>query len=214
MFNISAIAFVTVSVLIGYYGVIVFPSDGLADNDSIRIAQLVFCFTFIMFGNLKLFLIIRNAPTIWNILDVSQESFLSSEHCSRYRRKVIRCGNYFARSSFLIYVSVYSMASVFWVITPIIMNDYVISDETRRLANARKSNMINLRYPIAAETYNEYFVVFYLIESFITVFCTYGSAVYDIFVIAVLQHMAAQYDIIASAYENLKSIAESRDGER
>jgi hypothetical protein len=149
-------------------------------------------------GNLKIIAIVRHADELWSLFDVADVSFLSSSQCRAQDRKLVDCGSRY-RKIFPWYSFLFLMTGFSWITMPIIVNRHYAAAE-----HVPKFNVVNLRYPVSAETYNAFYGALYVMES---VMCGYGAiglVVFDLFLIAILQVVSIQYEIISSAFEKLR----------
>jgi len=108
------------------------------------------------------------------------------------------------------------MTGFLWITIPIISNiliNDVINDESQINKSVEKINVLNLWYPITSKTYNSFYNVFYIMECVMVMYSAYGLVTFDLFLIAILQLISTQYEIISAAFENLKFEYKNNDGE-
>lgn len=208
--NILLIVFTTTTTVIGLVG-FVYKTDESMEN-SFKNMQTIFYIACITVANLKMITIMRNADKLWDFFNIAHKSFLSNEYCIKNYYKIVDCGKYIKRTS-PVYFLVFCITGLSWIIIPTISNNNVLSDETQKNQNFHKANVVNMNYPIAAKTYYTYYNVFYLFETIMFSYAVYGLVVFDIFLISILQILCVQYEIITSAYENLRFKADDEDGE-
>lgn len=68
----------------------------------------------------------------------------------------------------------------------------------------RKHNIINIRFPVYTSTYNQYNVVYYVIEEMLASFLTYTYIIIDKFFIISCLMINAQYQILSRSFVNIQ----------
>lgn len=169
--------------------------------------QMTFYLACITVGNLKLSIIIYNSNTIFELFDVAHDSFFSNEYCKTQFYKLVNCGKSFSKI-FPWYFFLFFMTAFTWVTMPLVLNQ----EPTKDNENIRIVNVVNLRYPIAVETYNSFYKGLYIMEALMCSYGAFGLVVFDVFLIAFLKIISTQYEIISCAYENLEFKARNEAG--
>lgn len=211
--NITLVMLTSTITVIGLSGFF-YKLDNIlyADDSGFKYLQMLFYLACIVLGNIKIVITIYNAKAIWKLYDVAHDSFLSNKYCNQNNHRVENCGKKFARI-FVWYFFMYIMTAFLWSIVPIVVNNSVEIKATQNSENIYMTNIGNLRYPVTAKTYNIFYKSFYALE-FITVwYATYGLVVFDLFMVAILQLLATHYEMISSAYENIKCKDENNNSE-
>jgi len=208
--NMLLIVLTTTTTVIGTIGFIYKTDESMAN--SFKNMQTVFYIACITVANLKMITIIYNADTLWNLFNIAHESFLSNKYFKRNYYKIVSRGKYIERTSPL-YFLVFFITALSWIIIPNISNDYISSDEMQGNQNHHKINVVNMNYPIAAKTYNIHYNVFYVLECVMFLYAVYGLVIYDIFLISILHILCIQYEMISTAYENLRFKRDNELGE-
>lgn len=207
--HIICIIFSTTMTLIGLSGF--FFKTEFAREYGFKDMQMSFYLACITVGNLKLAIIIVNAKKLWDLFKVAHESFLSSKYCKNNYFKIVNRGKQFTRIfpwySFLFFMTAFS-----WITLPKIIDNHNTSKEININENTHRNNIVNLRYPISVITYNMHYHIIYALESVLCVYCTYGLVTFDLFLIALLQLISVQYEIVLSAYENLELTVKDEGG--
>lgn len=181
--------------------------DG-SSNIGFKDMQMMFYITCIVVGNLKLIILINNVNKIWKFFEMFHETFLSSKHCKLELYKLKSYKSNFSKV-FSLYLFLFSMTVVLWILTPIFLNSHLLNKETQENENIRFINSINMRFPVTVETYNSFYNFFFMLESTMVAYAGYGLVTFDLFVIALLLLISTQYEIVSSAYENLKFVDEN-----
>lgn len=202
LININLIVLTTTITLIGIFGI----CYEMEDTGSIDTQQL-FYFVCNSVGNLKVTMIIYNSDRIRKLFDIKRDLLLSSKHSVENfyenHKRVVR----FVRISYL-YILLFITVALSWALIPILLNN-----DSQNNDLIRKTNILNLIYPITTETYNKLYWYFYTMELITLLYTTYGLLLYDIFIILILPIIFSHYDIILSAFQNLKSRDDEKNGE-
>lgn len=206
----AMVTFTSSYTFVGLSGIFCGPDDA-AVVDIYKDMQTLFYVACISVGNLKIITTIRNAGTIWKSFFVVREpSAVASagELCEINDSRLANCGKRFAKI-FPWYFFLFASTAFAWVMAPIILNH----GDAPNSENFRKTNVINLRYPVTAKTYNEFHKTFFAMESVMVSYSAFGLVSFDLFMIAVLQMTSTQYGIVSSWYETLKCTSGKGNGE-
>ncbi|KAE9539565.1 hypothetical protein AGLY_004817 [Aphis glycines] len=209
--NMMIVVFTSIITVIGLSGFFYKPNDITYEKTSFKDIQILFYLACIVVGNLKICITIYNAKTIWKLFKVAHESFLSNNYWKQNKHKINKCGKKFAKI-FPWYLFIFLMTAFAWSIVPIVVNNHVASKETQNDENIYMTNVVNMRYPITAKTYNKFYKGFYVLEFIVVWYSAYGLVVFDLLTLGLLQLLATHYEIIASAYENFK-MTKNENGE-
>jgi len=161
-----------------------------------------------MLGTTRAAVVIYNADELWKLFNISRESFLSNKYSKKNYFRMKNCKEQSVKT-LVWYIFFFYMTALLWILLPNIK----IIDETATNMVTRKINVLNLRYPITAETYNTYYIIIYVIEGILTSFCAFELAMFDIFLISTLQLISTQYEMVSSAYQNIALNVQNESGE-
>ncbi|CAH1736828.1 unnamed protein product [Aphis gossypii] len=107
----------------------------------------------------KLFKCLKDRNRLLDLFEIAQLNFLTSEKCAKYSKilykhsdKNLKFTNYFLIFSFMVIIQ--------WFIFPIVINQIINFENS----NVRAQNIINFCFGVSAQTYNKYFLIFYLLE--------------------------------------------------
>lgn len=195
--HVLMVAFTWSYTLVGLSGVIYRP-DGAPLAYSFKDMQTLFYLACITVGNLKMVTIVRNAGAIWDLFSDVPAAAGRAPAISR----LAECRKRFARI-FPWYVFMFANTAFAWIIMPVVL------DRGSRPAAGRRTNVVNLRYPVAAETYDGYYAAFFAMECVVTSYSAMGLVLFDVFLIALLQLTSAQYEIVSSSYESVARVNEN-----
>lgn len=160
--------------------------------------ELIVILTNCTLSSLKIYTLVTNADVIWDLFNMACEDFLQ---CSRYSERITRdlvkswewsttITNLIARSF---------VAGMFlWILGPFIARE----DHSKESTGSRRyQNIINVKFPVPTEFYNEYYFAFYSMEVAIGFCIVYGSVLADAFLMSFCWIISAQYQAVTTAYE-------------
>lgn len=200
MVNVLFVAFTATTTATGLSGIL---RDGHVSSDNAGLHAYMKPLFFVgcaIVGNLKTFIVVRNADRVHALFDVAHRSFLSSERCRTTHPKLASSGRRFDGVTFPWYFFTFFTTALLWITIPVVVNNY--GQHPADQAWVRK-NVINFWYPVTADTYDRFYYGFYAAEALMVVYSTYVLVTFDLFLIAMLQLMATQYEIMTAAYERL-----------
>ncbi|KAE9526205.1 hypothetical protein AGLY_013836 [Aphis glycines] len=149
---------------------------------------------------LKQFVIILmlNKSKIQQILDVTDLKFLKSKQCRdnikifyKHRNKILKLTKLYFNFTVLVIIQ--------WVFYPIIINTFILN----KTDNRRLENIINRRYPVDVNTYNQYYAFYYVIETILAVISLYLVSIIDILLLPIGWGIIVQYKILAISIKNI-----------
>jgi len=163
---------------------------------------LMFCGSHYYSSLIKIIIFLHKANDIWDLLRVSHMNFLTSTQCKTHigilhthRYKSIKITN--CISGFGI------MTGMEWMMFPLLLQ--LLQKEDANKSNQRFENIFNFPFPVTINYYNNNYVIFYIMESFIGIYMLYINVVVDVFFISVCYVMIAHYEMIKRAYENINT---------
>jgi len=212
--NVYHIAWYIINCVIGciiIFGLLGYFTEMEDVIDSIFHIQLMFCFLLYSLSLLKIITFLYKANNIWDLLRVTHIHFLTSTQCQahigilhKHRNISIKITNLI--SGFAI------LTTLEWILFPLVLRLFSKTDAND--SNQRFENIFNFRFPVTVSEYNNYYFIFYILESFIAIFMLYVYVVTDLFFISVCYVIIAQYEIIKRAYEvvNCEPSSENNNG--
>lgn len=146
-------------------------------------------------SSLKMYTFLSNANSIWTFFDMACTDFLkSSRRDDRIEAKFAkRCESSSTVTKLIAHSFLGCM--ILWFAGP-----FVAEDETQ-LRGGRRQNIINVKFPVTKNVYNEYFYAFYFIELSIGFCIVYGSVLVDAFLMSFCWIISARYQSVAALYE-------------
>ena len=162
----------------------------------------VFLVVFVMinffFCSWRICIILSKSDAICDVLTVSQLNFLMSKQCFKhlnvlydYRDRTIKITNYFFVFTVIVLIQ--------WIIFPIMLITFTESD----VENIRSPNIMNLRFPVTTQTYNQYYFIFYLMEVAISAFPIYVIMVTDTLVLSFSLVIISQQEVINRVFKSI-----------
>lgn len=161
--------------------------------------EIIIILTNCTLSSLKMYMLVRNADVVWELCEMACADFL---RCSRRDaaierdlakrwRRATAVTNAIARS--------FLVGMLLWFYGPFI--DRGGDDAGGTCAARRRKNIINARYPVTAEFYNEYYFAFYSAEAAVGFCIVYGSVLVDAYLMSFCWIISAQYQSVVTAYE-------------
>ncbi|XP_022163441.1 uncharacterized protein LOC111028952, partial [Myzus persicae] len=149
-------------------------------------------------ASLKMIILIINRKKILDLLDVTDLIFLKSRPC-RDNIKILY--THCSRALQLTNIYFYTVAIVLfeWIIFPIIVNSFIEYNN----ANQRLDNVINRQYPVGVNTYNKYYILFYVFEITIGIKSVYLVLMIDVLLLSIGWAITVQYEVLAAAFKNI-----------
>lgn len=170
-------------------------------NDTTQfILQLVILSNF-SFGCFKVFTIIRHSEDIWRCKEVTRIDFVSTDVQSVDYLKTCRD----IASTFTCWFAVINFSILFvWALVPILMKGKYVDVKNR---DNTYSNYLfspfNMFFLVSNDTYNNWHIVFHIIEMLNGMCFVQFMIVFDTFMVSFCVAITAQLKVIATAYKDL-----------
>ncbi|XP_060875404.1 uncharacterized protein LOC132948778 [Metopolophium dirhodum] len=188
-------AIVNCMVVYSSIGFFVEMDDIISDVD-------VFLVLFVMinffFCSWRICIILSKSNTICEALNVAQFNFLTSKRCFKHlnvlyndRDRTIKITNYFFVFTVIVLIQ--------WILFPFMVITLTESD----VENSRSPNIMNLRFPVSTQTYNQYYFIFYLMEVAIAAFPIYVIIVTDTLILSFSLVIISQQEVINRAFKSI-----------
>lgn len=159
----------------------------------------------IMYGNvhnwfllIKLCLLMNNAKKIWDVFEVAHLKFLKSAQCrknfsvlNKHRNKVIKMTNVYCIFCIVVIIQ--------WIIFPLVIKIFM----SHNREDQRIQNIINMPFPVNTPTFNQYFIIFYIFETCMSVYLMYGLVMIDMFILPFGWVVIAQYKVLAVTFKGI-----------
>lgn len=146
----------------------------------------------------KFIVYLYNSKKIGKVFNVTRINFLTSETCCnyseilhKYRYKTIRFTNWYIIFSIVVIIQ--------WLIFPLGINMFIISGNS----NVRYKNIMNLRYDVSTHTYNQYIIIFVLMETTTLSFAMYFMVMTDLMLISFCSAIITQQEVLIHAFKNI-----------
>jgi len=142
--------------------------------------------------------LLYKANVVWDLFDITQCDFLKSRNCGKHinrMNKYLELSTKIVNKLFRFYTTIYYT----WLVYPLIYNMVMTSENQ----DQRYENIFNMKFPVSTSTYNQYYLIFYLLELFLLTYIYSNVTMVSIFIILFYGAIIAQYEILRRA---LKSI--------
>lgn len=149
----------------------------------------------------KVFTIIYYAKDLWICSEIGSFNCLSYQY---YNKSILKTRR--RQSTIISYgiIIIVILAFITWIPSPYIFNETMIT--IKKIDGSLKKyriNLFNLYFIFAAETYNKYYIVFYIIENTIGSIFLYFTTVFDIFLVLMCFALFSQLETISDGIESL-----------
>uniref|UniRef100_A0A2S2QX92 Uncharacterized protein n=1 Tax=Sipha flava TaxID=143950 RepID=A0A2S2QX92_9HEMI len=206
--NVALIVCTTAMTVLSTCGFFSGVRDTFRNND-FDVVLILFYYACIGVGNYKTTVLVLNAAEVWTLFGVARVSFLGNRYCTGNRRRMADRGASLSRF-FAWYLALIVVTLTSYAIIPLVTNHRYAGPTSAPGGGAyRKSNVINLRYPFAADTYNTYYPAFYAMECALAFYAGYGTFAFDLFALTTMYFVSVQYELLASAFRALERGADT-----
>jgi len=169
-----------------------------------NIVEAMFYFAFVgnsMFMNYRMYLIFNHSKDIWDCLSVTKFDFTS---CGLQGRHTLIAW----RNLSIKYTSLYALSFltmlIFYVLAPVVFSNTLMTMKNHDgSSSVYRPNVINLYLFVSEETYNTYFNVFHIIESFAVSITVFLLIVFDTIVNTLAIALCGQFEVITTAFESV-----------
>lgn len=147
----------------------------------------------------KQIVLLCNVNKIWDLFDVTRFNFLRSKLCRRHVKKLWGSRDQLIKITNVYFVFTSSVTTQ-WLIFPIILNTFL---ESENVNEDRLHNILQFRYPVSLRTYNEYYVMFYLLEFLVAAFMLFTAIMSDSILISICWTLSTQYEILTQGFKDI-----------
>lgn len=146
----------------------------------------------------KLAVFIHYSDTVWDLFNVFRVDFLASGPCCKHSQILHETR---ARSSRFIVAYIYIALLLIqqWGSFPYTYNKFIGFEGP----NHRLMNIYNLRYPLSTDVYNEYYILFYVLEFLIALHLSMCFFLSDVMLISFSWVMIVQHDVLAQSFQEI-----------
>jgi len=146
----------------------------------------------------RLFVLLNNTNRYLDLFKIAQINFLRSKQCSNYHKIL-----YKHRDRLMMFTNcflTYFVALVLqWIFIPLVINKFTIFENS----NVRAKNIINYSFFVSTQTYNQYFIIFYIMELTIASITVYILIMTDILLISLCSTIVSQQGVLIHAFKNI-----------
>lgn len=203
IYNYNIYRLVHVAIIIFVIGVNVYGLLGFVVKmedtvDEIKFIQIIYCHMHILLYLIKMSVCVYNADKIWDLLNVARTNFLKSPQSSKHINVLHRYQRASIKITDILYVLL-QITCAAWLSFPLLFNARRLmktsSDGTRRY-----ENILNFRFPVTINAYNNYYFVFYVIESILVFVIAYSILLIDTLLISIVYILIAHYETLSRAF--------------
>lgn len=208
--NVYLISVVSINLILQCLPILVLMGlieRGFSVFDIIEIVLIIFVIIYYYLAGFILIRIVKKREIIWNLLTVTKFNFLTSKICLQninilhtFRTKTILVTNIF---TFLV-VS----ANILWAIFPVVLNIFTMKENENR----PMQNIFNFPYPLKPQTYNRYYIVFYILEVLLLCSVCYIIVLMDIILLSIYYTLIGQYKVIFQSFKSMGMEDKSQKG--
>jgi len=199
--NVYLLSFIALNVIFqcifgfGNCGLL-FEKDDMINISDLFLITFINSFDFIYLW--KIAILMLNRKKILDLLDVTNLQFLKSKQCRnnieilyKHRIRVLKITK--------LYLYLIIVVLVQWVSSSILINSFIVSKNE----NQRLESVLSRRYPLNVNTYNQYYVLFYALETIIGIQTIYALLMIDILLFSTGWAIIIQYEILSVAFKNI-----------
>lgn len=200
---------VQIIVIFGVIGFFVDVDDNKTKNSNSF--ELIVILTNCTLSSLKMYTLVTNADVIWKLFDITCMDYL---RCSQHNKRIIGdlVKNWKWSTTVTNLIARSFLSGLFlWILGPFIAQENYSTEST---GSHRYQNIINVKFPVTTEFYNNYYFAFYSMEVAIGFCIVYGSVLVDAFLMSFCWIISAQYKSVTTAYEMFGHENESEPPER
>jgi len=207
VYRLLCLVFIAVNLcvlLLGHVGMFIIKNDTLSDID---LLQLMFTYIQIYLGIFKISVFLYKSNLVWDLFEVARLNFLTSKLCRKNINTMYDCQDLIIKAT-KYYIFVVIAVHIQWILIPLIMNAF---NDT---INHQNWNIINIRFPVSTHTYNQYYIIFYVIELIIAVFSGYTMIVIDMLIMSFCWVIIILYQILTKSFADVGYANKSQLGKK
>jgi len=184
-------------VLIGTYGYVFDTDYIISDIEIVMFMNFIFQ-NYLILWNYIIFL--NKGYDAWEVLfDVSRLNVYKSKRCWRYLKIIYDCRKWIIKVT-NIYFGIVCMIFLQWLLYPLIMNFFMVNET---MNNRFKLNILNCRFLISIDIYNQYYYIFYALEIAILLPLLFVELYSDVYILSLSLITISHYKILNRAYESI-----------
>jgi hypothetical protein len=192
------IVYAVISICIQSYGIFTSFSTKCNPISNIDYVLIFYTSLHVYVSYWKLFKCFNDRDRFFDLFKIMQFNFLTTKECSKYgevlykhRDKTIKFTNNYLICSAVVVVQ--------WFIFPVLINEISNLENS----NIRAKNVMNLCFYVNTQTYNQYIIIFYLLETAIALLAMYLLIMFDFLFISLCSARISQQDVLITAFNNI-----------
>lgn len=159
---------------------------------------IVFLMTNYFFCSWRICIILIKSTTIFDVLNVCRFNFFTSEHCRKHLNVIYKNRDQTIKITYCFFVFS-TIVLIQWLIFPIMTIMFTTID----VENFRLPNIFNLRFPVCTHTYNQYHLIFYLMEVMMLILPVYSIIAIDTLILSFSLAIISQQEVLNRAFKNI-----------
>ncbi|XP_050520917.1 uncharacterized protein LOC126894158 isoform X2 [Daktulosphaira vitifoliae] len=141
----------------------------------------------------------EQSNSIWKLINMIREDLF----CTEYKKYVLQCSNNMYKRFTIIYASIIIFLWFSWMFSPLIIKDLPIKCANNEVIVYR-NNIVNAFYNVIPfKTYNKFFLIFWLIETFALAHVFLNLFVFDIILTSCCWMLSANMEMISLKFKSL-----------
>lgn len=201
-YNIFRLIFMMIFIIV--HTLVIYSNLGLFVKVDYKLKNIEFFL--VMFADIINFLtfyktciMFYRVDKIMNIFDVTRIDFLTSKQCRKnneilysYRKTINKFTNFYCIFCMVVIIQ--------WIVFAFL--GYVFTSNEN--VNNRIPSVINMPFPVNICAYNQYYGIFFIIESIFALFLLYCVLMIDTYLLSYGWIIIAQYEVVALAFMEFK----------
>jgi len=145
----------------------------------------------------KIYYTVRYSSNIWDCIQLTSVHVLSYK---QHNRRILEIGQTKSKSFSTIFGCLWLSVIALWLLSPFVINNYYIKLNDGNASYYYRFNVLNLIFPVNDKYYNEHFLTYYFIESFLTIIWGHCVLGLDVVLISICVTISYQLRTIFDSY--------------
>lgn len=201
IYQFTSMIIVTILISINIYTLLGFIIKMDDTIDEVGVIQVLFIHMHFFLSVIKVSTCLYHADKIWDLLDVTRIQFIQSKSCLKHIKILYENRDTSVKMTNILYYSITSTVFFWSTIHPLLLNKFKTISAKNVIQ--RYENVINLRFPVTTNVYNNNYLLFYGIEIFTIIYLAYAFIIIDTLLISISFTLIAQTKMHALAFENI-----------
>jgi hypothetical protein len=202
-YNISRLIFTIIFVI--NFTLFVYSNLGFVVNVDYKLSSADFLLIIVI--NVIIFLVffetcllLYRLENLVDLLDVTRIDFLKSELCCKNNNILYDCRNRIKKYTDFYFIF-NATTGIQWILFGLLKNVLFFDHEN---VNTRIPNIINMPFPVNTAVYNQYYILFFIIEFMFILMLAYCFNMIDMFLLSYGWILVFQYNVLCLTFKDLK----------